>query len=79
MASHYDPDADIALIQLAEHEPGGQVADACDWGLIIRDEATDALVGFEVWQASQRLPAQLVSALPQLTGDDVTIAPQAAA
>jgi len=62
MRVHYDPEVDIALMVI---EPGETVSEEHEWGLIDRDPADDHLMGFEVWEASRRLPGELLEALPQ--------------
>lgn len=61
MRAHYDPSVDIALIVL---ERGDAVSQEYEWGLIDRDAADGHLMGFEIWDASRRLPPELVDALP---------------
>ncbi len=61
MRLHYDPEVDIALIVL---EPGSAVSEEHEWGLIDRNPDDDHLMGFEIWDASHRLPPELVKALP---------------
>lgn len=61
MRVHYDPEVDIALIVI---EPGSAVSEEHEWGLIDRDPDDDHLMGFEIWDASDRLPPELVKALP---------------
>jgi len=61
MHAHYDPDVDIALIVL---QRGEAVSQEHDWGLIDRDPGDGHLVGFEIWNASGRLPPELLDALP---------------
>lgn len=61
MRAHYDPDVDIALIVL---ERGDAVSQEYEWGLIDRDPGDGHLMGFEIWDASRRLPPELVDALP---------------
>jgi uncharacterized protein YuzE len=61
MHAHYDPDVDIALIVL---QRGEAVSQEYDWGLIDRDPGDGHLIGFEIWNASGRLPPQLLDALP---------------
>jgi uncharacterized protein YuzE len=59
--AHYDPEVDVALIVL---EAGSAVSDEQEWGLIDRDPTDGHLMGFEIWEASNRLPADLIAALP---------------
>jgi uncharacterized protein YuzE len=61
MPIHYDPEVDIALIVL---EAGSAVSEEHEWGLIDRDPGDHHLVGFEIWEASRRLPPELLDALP---------------
>jgi uncharacterized protein YuzE len=61
MSAHYDPDVDIALIVL---ETGNAVSEEYEWGLIDRNPSDDHLMGFEIWEASNRLPPELIDALP---------------
>lgn len=61
MAAHYDPDVDIALLVF---EPGPAVSEEHEWGLIDRNPEDDHLMGFEIWNASHRLPPDLIAALP---------------
>jgi len=61
MHAHYDPEVDIALISF---EAGGAVSEEHEWGLIDRDPDDDHLMGFEIWNASDRLPPELIAALP---------------
>lgn len=63
MRAHYDPEVDIALVVF---ELGAAVSEEHDWGLIDRDPEDGHLMGFEIWDASRRLPPGLVSALPTL-------------
>lgn len=58
---HYDPEVDIAFISL---EDGRAIGEEHAWGLIERDPATGALMGFELWKASKMLPPELIAALP---------------
>lgn len=61
MRAHYDPDVDIALIVL---QRGDAVSQEFEWGLVDRDPEDGHLMGFEIWDASRRLPPELVDALP---------------
>lgn len=61
MHAHYDPEVDIALLSF---ERGRAVSEEHDWGLIDRHPDDGHLMGFEIWEASQRLPDELVKALP---------------
>lgn len=61
MSAHYDPEVDIALFVF---ERGTAVSEEQEWGLIDRHPDDRHLMGFEVWQASKRLPAEMIAALP---------------
>ncbi len=61
MHAHYDPEVDIALIVI---ESGSAHSEEHPWGLIDRDPDDNHLMGFEIWEASERLPAELIAALP---------------
>jgi uncharacterized protein YuzE len=61
MRVHYDPEVDIALLVF---EPGSAVSEEHEWGLIDRDPDDGHLMGFEIWNARQNLPSELVDALP---------------
>jgi len=56
----YDPEVDIAMICLEE---GRAVSERHSWGLIDRDRNTGRLMGFEIWNASAVLPAEMIEAL----------------
>jgi uncharacterized protein YuzE len=64
MHAHYDPEVDVALISF---ESGDAISEEHEWGLIDRDPDDDRLMGFEIWNASHRLPPELISALPTPT------------
>jgi uncharacterized protein YuzE len=40
------------------------VSEEYEWGLIDRDPDDGHLMGFEIWNARQNLPAELVEELP---------------
>jgi uncharacterized protein YuzE len=61
MLVHYDPEVDIALISI---EKGRAISERHPWGLIDRHPDTGRLMGFELWEASTILPAELIAALP---------------
>lgn len=58
----YDPDADIAWFPTGESDD--VVSERVPGGLRDYDRATHRLVAIEVWEASTRLPADLLEALP---------------
>lgn len=61
MRVHYDPEVDIALFAF---ESGDAVSEEHEWGLIDRDPTDNHLMGFEIWEASQQLPPDLIASLP---------------
>lgn len=60
--AYYDRDADIAWL------PTGVSCDVVSeevaWGLVDHDRTTGDVVGIEIWSASERLPAEVLEALP---------------
>ncbi len=67
---HYDPEVDIALISL---EKGRAISEEHSWGLIDRHPDDGHLMGFEIWEASTVLPAELINVLPR-TGKPSNVA-----
>jgi len=63
--AYYDREADIAWLPTGDSDD--VVSEEVQWGLIDHDAATDAVVGIEVWSASERLPAELLATLPAPT------------
>jgi uncharacterized protein YuzE len=61
---HYDQQADIAWLRFEGYDPATVVAEQTDFGLREIDPAAGRLVGLEYWQASERLPAEFLRALP---------------
>jgi len=61
---HYDPDADIAWLRFEDYDPATVVAEEVETGLREFDPATGLVVGLEYWQASKRLPRDLLAMLP---------------
>ena len=59
--AYYDRDADIAMISF---ENGRANSERYDWGLIDRHPDDGHLMGFEIWEASKMLPAEMIAALP---------------
>lgn len=74
MRVHYDPTVDIVLMVI---ESGEAVSEEHEWGLIDRDPTDDHLMGFEVWEASRRLPQELLQAFPR-SRSSVDLGPGAA-
>ncbi len=58
---YYDREADIVYIELTDGEVARTIE--YEWGLIDVD-ANATPIGAEYWSASQRLPAELLAALP---------------
>jgi uncharacterized protein YuzE len=58
---HYDPEVDIALVSFAN---GRAIGERHSWGVIERNPDDGHLMGFEIWEASTILPAELIAALP---------------
>jgi uncharacterized protein YuzE len=63
--AYYDREADIAWLPTGDSDD--VVSEEVQWGLIDHDASTDAVVGIEVWSASERLPAELLATLPAPT------------
>lgn len=61
---HYDAEADIAWVRFEGYDPSTAVGEETDSGLRELDPATGEVVGLEFWQASSRLPAELLRMLP---------------
>lgn len=61
---HYDADVDIAWLRFESYDPGTVVAEEVETGLRELDPTTGRVVGLEYWQASKRLPADLLAMLP---------------
>jgi uncharacterized protein YuzE len=61
MKLHYDPEVDIAMLSF---EKGRAISQEHPWGLIDRHPDDGHLMGFEIWEASTILPAELIAALP---------------
>ncbi len=68
---HYDPEVNIAMLSF---EDGRTRSQEHSWGLIDRHPDDGHLMGFEIWEASKILPAEMVAALPlaEMPDDDTT-------
>jgi uncharacterized protein YuzE len=64
MDGHYDVEADIAWLRLDGWDPNRVHVEELESGLVERDRETGRILGLEFWQASMRLPAVLLEALP---------------
>lgn len=62
MFAYYDSDADIAWFPTGESDD--VVSERVPGGLRDYDRTTHQLVAIEVWDASTRLPASILEALP---------------
>jgi uncharacterized protein YuzE len=61
---HYDAKADIAWLRFEDCDPKAVVAEVTDFGLRELDAIHRHVVGLEYWQASERLPSDLLGMLP---------------
>jgi uncharacterized protein YuzE len=61
---HYDTKADIAWLRFEDYNPAVVIAEEVDFGLRELDPTDRHVVGLEYWQASQRLPGELLGMLP---------------
>ena len=73
MDGHYDQDADIAWLRLDGWDKDRVQLEETDHGLVERDCASGRVLGLEFWEASRRLPADLLDALPSPPARDVVI------
>lgn len=62
MFAYYDPGADIAWFPTGDSDD--VVSERVPGGLRDYDRASHELVAIEVWDASTRLPASILEALP---------------
>lgn len=60
--AYYDQDADIAWLPTGASTD--VVSEEVAWGLLDHDRVTGEIVGIEIWSASERLPAEVLEALP---------------
>lgn len=63
--AHYDPDADIVLLRLEGADGKHVVSEETEFGLRDLDNRDGRVVGLEVWEASTRLPDDLLTLLGQ--------------
>jgi uncharacterized protein YuzE len=75
---HYDREADIAWLRFEGWGKDRVRTEETDHGLIERDRASGQVLGLEFWDASKRLPAELLEALPAPPAREVVIERQPA-
>jgi uncharacterized protein YuzE len=73
MDGHYDRDADIAWIRLDGWAAEAVKVERTETGLIERDRASGRILGLEFWGASERLPRELLDALPSPPAREVVV------
>ena len=78
MDGHYDRAADIAWLRLEGWEKDHVRVEQIGSGLVERDRTTGRVIGLEFWQASTRLPAELLDALSAPPRQDVVVERQPA-
>lgn len=61
---HYDKRADIAWLRFEGYDAATVVSEEVDFGLRELDPTDRHVVGLEYWQASRRLPDELLMMLP---------------
>lgn len=61
---HYDPEVDIAWLRFDGYDAETVVSEELETGLREVDPASGRIVGLEYWRASERLPSDLLDALP---------------
>jgi uncharacterized protein YuzE len=79
MDGHYDRQADIAWLRMDGWDADRIRVEEVESGLIERDRDSGRILGLEYWQASKRLPAELLEALPSPAAQDVVVERQPAA
>lgn len=67
--AYYDPDADITWLPTGESHD--VISERVPGGLRDYDKNTRELVAIEVWDASKRLPRDVLDALPPPTAHNV--------
>ncbi|HEY1238439.1 MAG TPA: DUF2283 domain-containing protein [Solirubrobacterales bacterium] len=71
MYAHYDREVDIAWFRFGVPGDGSvDRSEETDWGLIDRTNEGQ-VVGLEFWRASERLPRELLDALPEPAEEEV--------
>lgn len=78
MDGHYDRKVDIAWLRLEGWDKESVRVEHTPSGLVERDLSNGRVVGLEYWEASKRLPAELLDALPSPPAREVVIERQPA-
>jgi uncharacterized protein YuzE len=78
MDGHYDRDVDIAWLRFEGWDKDRVRVEESENGLIERDRQSGQVIGLEFWEASKRLPAELLDALPTPPAREVVIERQPA-
>jgi uncharacterized protein YuzE len=78
MDGHYDRAVDIVWLRLRGWDKDHVRVEQTASGLVERDDRTGRVVGLEYWNASERLPAELLEALPAPPPQQVVIQHQRA-
>jgi uncharacterized protein YuzE len=60
----HDPRVNIAWLRFEDYDPSVVISEEVDFGLRELGPADRHLVGLEYWQASKRLPSDLLAMLP---------------
>lgn len=76
--SHYAREDDIASLKFEGFDGRHAYGEDHEWGLILRDRQTDRVVALEIWRASERLPTELLQALPEPQGQEIAVERQTA-
>jgi uncharacterized protein YuzE len=60
--AYYDPEVDIAWLPTG---PSEEIrGEETGFGLVVRDRTSGKVVALEVWSAGERLPKELLDAMP---------------
>ena len=78
MDGHYDRVADIAWLRLDGWDEQRVKVEKTASGLFERDRESGRILGLEYWDASKRLPAELLDALPAPPSHDIVVERQPA-
>lgn len=72
MNGHYDREADIAWLRFDGWDPKRVRVEETDFGLCERSDGGEVM-GLEYWEASRRLPDELLNALARPPARGVTV------